>query len=395
MIAITFLGTGNYQETTYRLNDDRQFSTSLFPLAVNEFYQPDLFYVVMTEEAKKTNYAPLASLGRCKEIIIPNGSDDTEIWEMFDILVDNLPPGGEYLVDITHGFRSQPVMFLASAVFMKALKDIRFSHILYGAYEARDKKTNIAPVFELVEFLDLIEWTFAISRFNDAGDMRGLAGLLSNIETRSGEDAPRIEQLSRAGEIFSRLTDSFATLRLKEILDYSEKFSRKVKGLNRDFEKHPSSRPFQKLLESALEKLQPFSIASGMLFLESGINAQKEMISWYLKTEQYQQAVTLAREYLVTKYLVEYENLTEEKDITNYKKYREKAENTLHNWMELAKKKFSTSDRRTLYGEFWKNITDDRNNLNHAGINRYQINSKSADLKKSIEKNCAQIIKLI
>jgi len=49
--AITFLGTFNYAETTYFLNE-KTCRTNLFPEALNSFFSPDEILVFLTKDAE-------------------------------------------------------------------------------------------------------------------------------------------------------------------------------------------------------------------------------------------------------------------------------------------------------------------------------------------------------
>jgi hypothetical protein len=48
---------------------------------------------------------------------------------------------------------------LLAAAFLRSAKGIRLRALLYGAYDAREN--DVAPVFDLTPFLDLLEWMFA------------------------------------------------------------------------------------------------------------------------------------------------------------------------------------------------------------------------------------------
>ncbi|MBC7225311.1 MAG: TIGR02221 family CRISPR-associated protein, partial [Anaerolineae bacterium] len=51
MKALSFLGTGNYQETTYVFRGE-ECRTHLFPKALCEFFRPSDLLVFVTEEAE-------------------------------------------------------------------------------------------------------------------------------------------------------------------------------------------------------------------------------------------------------------------------------------------------------------------------------------------------------
>jgi hypothetical protein len=63
-LAISFLGTGKYQEVTY-LWDDRECRTQYFPVAVCRFFAPTELLVLATDRAQQTHGEPLGqALGK-------------------------------------------------------------------------------------------------------------------------------------------------------------------------------------------------------------------------------------------------------------------------------------------------------------------------------------------
>jgi CRISPR-associated Csx2 family protein len=100
---------------------------------------------------------------------------------MFALLADALPENSQVIVDVTHGFRSQPMLALAAGVYLRTVKNVTIDRIVYGAYEARDTHTNTAPVVDLTSFLDLIDWSVSAGQFIKYGNARPLSSLLNEL----------------------------------------------------------------------------------------------------------------------------------------------------------------------------------------------------------------------
>ena len=130
---------------------------------------------------------------------IPDGATEDELWQIFNVLVAAIPAGETVIFDITHGFRSQPVLSLLVASFLRVAKGIRLEALLYGAYE-RDRENS--PVFDLTPFVAMLDWANATERFLETGDARKIASLI------------REQRKSPLNSVAARLTDLSEALAL-------------------------------------------------------------------------------------------------------------------------------------------------------------------------------------
>lgn len=111
-------------------------------------------------------------------VTIPDGKNESEIWEIFQALFEQINDGDEVWFDITHAFRSIPMLILVVITYARVLKNITVKSITYGAYEAREN--NIAPVFDLTKFVTLLDWANAAKDFIDYGQTKKLLNVLSD-----------------------------------------------------------------------------------------------------------------------------------------------------------------------------------------------------------------------
>lgn len=379
MIALSFLGVGPYNETRY-LYDGKQIQTRHFVHALSEFIKPDKLYAIMTHKAKATNYEEIKKLCDCEPIDIPDGKSEDEFWIIFDKITSVVKVGDEVVFDITHGFRSQPFIVIVLLLYLKATKNIKINNILYGAYEARNEN-NVSPVFELKSFIELVEWANAAREFAENGNMKYFKTLLSNIHKSShlGKLDNPSKQLLGTGKDLEILTDAFDTIRLNEVFDTTVSFSNRLNDLLNDLENHPRSKPFKTVLEQIVNKLLPISAADKSVFSMKGMEAQKAILNWYVDTGKFQKAVTLSREYIISKYLVEI--LKTENTFLLNKGTRENAKNMLGEMLQYTKSGIDIKGRKGEYAKLWNTITRVRNDINHAGMNQNPTNSK--DIIKS------------
>lgn len=99
---------------------------------------------------------------------IPFARDDQEQTAILQQMADCVHDGDTVSLDITHGFRTLPMLGLVSAMFLKQIKKIRIGGIYYGAWEMAE--SGIAPVIRLDGLLSLLEWLGAVSAFHASGD---------------------------------------------------------------------------------------------------------------------------------------------------------------------------------------------------------------------------------
>jgi len=56
MKAISFLGTTDYKNTSYKFSDGKLIHTQYFPVAVNQYYHPGQHFVIMTDDSKLKHF---------------------------------------------------------------------------------------------------------------------------------------------------------------------------------------------------------------------------------------------------------------------------------------------------------------------------------------------------
>ncbi len=113
--------------------------------------------------------------------IIPMGRDLDEQVAMLQLMAQFAEPGDSFSLDVTHGFRTLPMLGLTCAMLLQQLKDVEIAGLYYGAWEMADAE-NRTPVVELTGLLRIAQWLSAISAFSHSGDYRLFSHLLDNKE---------------------------------------------------------------------------------------------------------------------------------------------------------------------------------------------------------------------
>jgi len=214
-VILSFLGTGNYTPTQYWLDGKPypDLSTPYIQEALLKRYEEEgwVLKVLMTKEAEERHKEALAERVKYEAVRIPAGHTEGELWQIFNAIVDSIPEGAELIMDISHGFRSQPILALAAVQFLQVVKGVRVRRILYGFYEPTKPKGNF---FDLTGFLDLMEWTQATHDLLEHGEGLRLRKLLREIHSHSYQvEGPKAKKLTSVGEALDNVEDALDLLR--------------------------------------------------------------------------------------------------------------------------------------------------------------------------------------
>jgi CRISPR-associated Csx2 family protein len=91
-----------------------------------------------------------------KQVRIQDGKSEAEIWDIFNQVYSILECEDRVTMDITHAFRSIPMLAIVLLNYARALKQISISGIHYGAFE-------VLGNLSMVENMPLIERRVPIS----------------------------------------------------------------------------------------------------------------------------------------------------------------------------------------------------------------------------------------
>jgi CRISPR-associated protein Csx16 len=231
---IGFLGKGDYVPTHYcwpGLNEEGV-TTPYVTFALARMLRSSEVFIACTAAAADRHAARISeefvSAGLAAPAIatLHDGKTPAELWENFSRLKALIAQAGarRIVLDITHGFRSQP--FFAGAVlsFVRAIGGTPAeTEVVYAAYDARTAD-NRTPIWNLTLFSDLVDWTHAIRRLLDTGDARAVARraeCLGRSLSKQWADAgrpgqqPRLREFSQALADFS---DALVTVRIGDLL---------------------------------------------------------------------------------------------------------------------------------------------------------------------------------
>ena len=295
MKVLSFLGTGQYEEVTY-IWGKKKFKTPFFLEAINEWLQPQSIVLLRTDETQiprkdqqgnvigPSNWELISTkMGETLSAVdIPSGQNEAELWQIFDSITEHMEEDEELIVDITHAFRSLPLLSLLAIVYLRQVKRIKLKNIVYGAFTPGK---DIAQTFDLTPFIDLLDWAYAARQFTQTGIADELASMIS----KQAQTPPLMQNIATQ---LKRISQALMLNRPAEIKQNSTELNRLLDQLISPSES-TSYKPFSLLLNTTR------STFFGNL-AKPNLQSEKELIFWYAKHNHLVQAVGMSREWIVS-----------------------------------------------------------------------------------------------
>lgn len=223
MRLVTFLGTGKYATTRYVHPSGEGIETCYVAAAIARLWGVTNVVVLATREAEATHgeglRQALTKHADPRFLPIPAGRTEAELWEQFETVCQALESDGPLILDITHGFRSQPFFAAGALAYLRMAGALegREVRVLYGRFLPDEPQES--PIWDLTPFVDLLDWAQGAALMVNAGQAEALIEVAgcSDRELRrrlaaSGQKSfPPTDRLVRALEEFA---DDLATVRI-------------------------------------------------------------------------------------------------------------------------------------------------------------------------------------
>ena len=325
-VFISVLGTGLYEKCTYVSGDFVSSETTFVQQATLQFHgasewpENSKALFLLTEKARKDNWevATGERLDKLKNIIvpykglhetlqsmhlpfsvedisIPDGKNESEMWQIFESTVKKIEDGDELYFDLTHSFRYLPMLMLVLGNYAKFLRKVTVQSITYGNYEARDEQTNRAPIVDLLPLSMLQDWTFATADFIKNGytdrlvelSQKGLKPLLMDGETRKDENVTGLNKL------VSHLKDFSSQIQICRGMDIVSSIS--ADNIKKDIQS------LQKIVIPQLEPvLQEIHRSLDVFSTKGGVLNMLHAARWCYDNQLFQQATTYLEEGVIS-----------------------------------------------------------------------------------------------
>jgi len=411
---LTFLGTNDYLECNYYLNNSiekiqtRFIQSALAKLICKNWLEDDKIIIFVTKDAKEINYDTPNKYNKpglnevlkdlklkCMHtsVLIPEGKDVEELWKIFQKIIDVVDDKDNIYLDITHSFRFMPMLVLITLNYAKFLKGINISEVYYGAIESGgtlnelkklDVKDRYAPIFNITQFVSLFDWTVAVEKFLSTGDATKISELTQTA----------IKPILRD----TKGKDKSAAV-MKKLACGLEKFSKDI-SICRGIEIQNSISEIKKtlndpiILDSLLPQMVPMfqKIKDKYAYFgEDNFKNIIQVVKWCSEHNQIQQGFTFLQELIIS-----FECKRKGYDITNRKNRENVACELSKRWKEVGydkskeEKGYNLTPENTDYelSKIYSEIGEYRNNINHAGYreNRLSYEKFVKNLKEYIQK---------
>lgn len=390
-ILITFLGIGKYQPCSYRIGGVLYPQEIFFSHALAKHLHPDKVISLQTEEASSAHGEALENGFRelpttHQAVRIPVGKSESELWEIFSALTDHIPKGSTLFIDITHGFRSLPILGLIALSYLRVTRNIEIGGIYYGAWEHREED-GASHAFDLTPFLALLDWTAAADQFMATGSADRIKSIMTethqslwqNKAAISEEELPRL--LSTLGKTLGSAAQNLTLLRTGHLSESANAASNQLQRIEETVEIEKHARPFLELLEPVRRDLTRFG--------STDMSVLRDLVAWLVEKERSDTALTLASEWLVSWVMVTLGQIEHHVDEKTRKPFADclnllidrhgnnQIESPTPDSVALLVElnaRASETDRRLL-ATISSKIKNARNDLNHAGFRNNPMRS--------------------
>ncbi|WP_434564828.1 TIGR02221 family CRISPR-associated protein [Thermoanaerobacterium thermosaccharolyticum] len=407
----SFLGTGKYVKCNYALDGIKidaicYVQEALIDIFLKKGIKIDGIYIFKTKEATTANWISNAKypnesglfgvlkkyegiVNTIEAVDIPSGEIEEELWDIFDKVLGKINYKDEIIFDITHSFRSLPVLALIILNYAKFVKKCEIKGMYYGAVEALgvpaneiEKKLKLedrnAPIFNLTPFVNLLDWTVGIDRFIEDGDSRYINKLIEygkgELLKKGMKDDKNI--LEKVGKSIQNYTNNVAVCRGKLVSSDGIELKEKI-----DFAFNISEKSYIKPMTPLIENIKNYFDN----FTDDEDKNMIQVVKWCRDHNMIQQGLTILEEGIITyfcnKFGVDKCNQKIRDAISqafsikkkNIPKDKWKNEARLHK--DIVNKILDREDSDKL-AELISEIKYTRNDINHAG---WRNNSMSYD----------------
>ncbi len=320
-VFLSFLGTNPYLECNYGPVKNVVFiQEALVKEHCANWDENDKIYIFLTEDAEQKNWRNggnfekglqqrLQDLAIKPEVVpvtgIPSGKSQDELWDIFEKMFDVLEEEDEVIYDITHSFRSLPMLGMALLNYAKFLKHISVAGIYYGAFEVLGnfktvEKMSIeernAPVFDLTALSVLQDWSAAAEGFEVHGSMKQMITITDNDATqifRGGGNKAHGNILRNLNKHLIKSEEMISLIRAEQI-----KEGQIINELGDEIQKIGDQNsvvlpPFQKILARVKKSTQSFA-------KEHNYDNLYEILKFYLDKNMLAEASALSREWPIS-----------------------------------------------------------------------------------------------
>ena len=334
-----------------------------------------------------------------KEVPIPEGRSEEELWQIFDICVAQVAEGDQIILDVTHGFRSLPMLIFVVAAYLRQMKHVVLERVVYGAYEAKDENYN-APVFDLTLMVELMDWFHGLDSFSRHGD----AGLLKELMARahdkgrlygSGEEGPKL--LKKAARRLDQLSLALHLSRPLEAIKVANQLVKTLDGMEEEVARW--AKPLQGVIGQLRWEVASLVCSEPHKLSKEVLKSQAALMKYCIEKGLYVQALLLIPEWIIslvmflrgnTDNVINDDRRKETRCLLNaflYDDFSEVDQELCQWFLELPSRKDIVFN--------WESVTT-RNVLAHCGFRKHSIKARrTKDTIKKLYNNLTDLLYLL
>jgi CRISPR-associated DxTHG motif protein len=212
-VFLSFLGKGtrkndiyDYSEVEYRIEGRGSLVNKFVQVAelgiIGASYF-DQIIIAATQSSYKLHFDTLQKeifrIGGQKihAVILDEDMSAQGQWEWFEKILGAVPSNSELSLDLTHGYRSIPIVFSTAVNFMQRARGILLNAVYYGVFEM-SRDLGYAPIVDLKDFYVVNDWAEGVSRLvedADTGKIAHLASMGSSFQMAALSDPKLIQKL--------------------------------------------------------------------------------------------------------------------------------------------------------------------------------------------------------
>ena len=352
---------------------------------------PDRVLVLVTPEAERDTWPffqdQVAQICRDQgwtephllALRIPEPTSDAALWQEVGVVQRGLEGASDLVVDVTHGFRSLPLVYWAAAYHWRSLEDrLTIRRVLYAHLEGRG--LSDVPWVDLTPVMALPEWTYAVQAWELHGRLGPLHDLVQGSKQpgdppHRGRFSTELKALAHAWDVGLSLD---AGLRARSALE-------ELEALSNLRASDPLASP--RLRQQLVKTLRPLVARPDVRIKnkQDVVLDRDELIreisvaEAYLQRDGYVTAVGLAREWIVNYVLWCTGQAPQWLDV----KVREQATGQIHGAERRDEVIPGSASARTRHVvRAWEDVRKWRNTAHHQGFMRKEVRIGTKELQE-------------
>lgn len=390
MRCISFAGPGLWDKRRY-CRETICVETDLVQEAIYHLYAPDEIILCLSDPTAASIASTLE--GRnipVNKLWIPCGTNEDQLWEIFSTLCDVVRDNEIILFDITAGCHSLPFMTFLTASYLRSVRNVTIAGVIYAPQIGDDGFCRFIDLKPMMDILDWIAGVKAVTRYVDAEPVYNLLNDLQGNIHRLGEDPHPPVRLTSWASLLMQFSDAVRLARPIDALYAASGIIRDFDEVNEELKRFAP--PLIPVLAATKELADLAAEPDRAQCLNEYVRKQIRLIAFQLDKGLFLQAVTLAREVLISLLMIK---MRLDIDWRNADIRHEVSRTLTGSALALQQRSYE----KTEYSEslcrypdwkemalIWVRISDLRNNLAHCGMNQRE------DSVRSIRKRASDIL---